>query len=191
CRRRSRCRFAPTASRRARRSRTASGCRRSRRPSAWASACSSSRGKASRSRCCGGCRMPPRRRFRTSRGRSPPRTAARLVRALACPASLKGVLSARDAAHLLARGFADVGSEADECPIADGGEGTAEVLGARQLRRVDVHDAFGRPREAPLYRLDDGTVVVESADAIPLDPSRLDVLAASSPGFGALVAAVG
>ena len=113
------------------------------------------------------------------------------MRALACPASLKGVLSARDAAHLLARGFAAAGSEADECPIADGGEGTADVLGARELRRVDVHDAFGRPREAPLYRLDDGTVVVESADAIPLDPSRLDVLSASSRGFGELVAAVG
>ena len=113
------------------------------------------------------------------------------MRALACPASLKGVLSARDAAHLLARGFADVGSEADECPIADGGEGTAEVLGARELRRVSVHDAFGRPREAPLYGLDDGAVVVESADAIPLDPSRLDVLSASSRGFGELVAAVG
>ena len=110
------------------------------------------------------------------------------MRALACPASLKGVLGAREAAQLLAQGFAAGGAEADECPIADGGEGTADVLGARVLRRVDVHDAFGRPREAPVYGLD-GAAVVESADAIPLDPSRLDVVSASSRGFGELVVA--
>jgi glycerate 2-kinase len=110
------------------------------------------------------------------------------VRALACPASLKGVLGAREAAQLLAQGFAAGGAEADECPIADGGEGTADVLGARVLRRVEVHDAFGRPREAPVYGLA-GRAVVESADAIPLDPSRLEVVSASSRGFGELVAA--
>jgi glycerate kinase len=53
-----------------------------------------------------------------------------------------------------------------------------------------VHDAFGREREAPVRSLEDATIVVESADAIPLDPSRLDVLAASSRGFGELIAAV-
>jgi glycerate kinase len=110
------------------------------------------------------------------------------VRALACPASLKGVLGAREAAQLLAQGFVAGGAEADECPIADGGEGTADVLGAQVLRRVEVHDAFGRPREAPVYALD-GAAVVQSADAIPLDHSRLDVLSASSRGFGELVAA--
>src|SRR5262249_5544192 len=54
---------------------------------------------------------------------------------------------------------------------------------------VSVHDAFGRPREAPLWTLPDGTIVVESADAIPLDPARLDVRTASSRGFGELLAA--
>jgi glycerate kinase len=112
------------------------------------------------------------------------------VLALACPASLKGVLGAREAAEALAAGLEEGGAEAERLPVADGGEGTAGVLGARVLRRVQVHDAFGRPREAPLYGLD-GAVVVESADAIPLDPERLDVLAASSRGFGELVAAAG
>jgi glycerate kinase len=110
------------------------------------------------------------------------------VRALACPASLKGVLSATEAAEALAAGLTRGGAEAEALPVADGGEGTAKVLGAHELRRVEVHDAFGRPREAPLYGLD-RAVVVESADAIPLDPSRLDVAAASSRGFGELVAA--
>ena len=113
------------------------------------------------------------------------------MRALASPASLKGVVSAREAARLLAQGFRRAGVVAEQCPIADGGEGTAEVLDARVVRNVLVHDAFGREREAPIWALADGTLIVESADAIPLDPSRLDVLAASSRGFGELIAAVG
>jgi glycerate kinase len=112
------------------------------------------------------------------------------VRALASPASLKGVLSAREAARSLAEGFARVGAEAEQAPIADGGEGTAEMLDARVLRSVPVHDAFGRPRKAPIWELEDGTLLVQSADAVPLDPARLDVLAASSRGFGELLAAV-
>ena len=110
--------------------------------------------------------------------------------ALVSPASLKGVLSARDAAAFLAEGFRNGRAEADELPIADGGEGTAEVLGARFRVRVRVGDAFGRPREAPIRSLPDGTAVVESAEAIPLDPQRLDPLAASSRGLGELIAGV-
>jgi glycerate 2-kinase len=110
------------------------------------------------------------------------------VRALASPASLKGVLSAVEAAAALGRGFRHAGAEAEELPLADGGEGTASVLGAEIVRTAAVHDAFGRPREAPLRELPDGTVVVESADVIPLDPSRLDVQAASSCGLGELLA---
>ena len=113
------------------------------------------------------------------------------MRALASPASLKGVLSAREAARTLAEGFARAGVEADEFPIADGGEGTAEMLDARVVRTVAVQDAFGRPREAPVWGLAGGTLLVQSADAIPLDPSRLDVRAASSRGFGELLSAVG
>jgi glycerate 2-kinase len=113
------------------------------------------------------------------------------VRALASPASLKGVLSAREAAWLLAEGFGRAGVVAEQAPIADGGEGTAEVLDAHVARSIGVHDAFGRPREAPVWALGDGTLIVESAAAIPLDPSRLDVLAASSRGFGELIAAIG
>jgi glycerate 2-kinase len=113
------------------------------------------------------------------------------VRALASPASLKGVLSAAEAAAALASGFRQAGAEAAELPIADGGEGTAEVLGAEVARVEAVHDAFGRPREAPIRALPDGTVVVESAEVIPLDPRRLDVRSASSRGLGELLALVG
>jgi glycerate kinase len=90
----------------------------------------------------------------------------------------------------LAEGFRRGGAEAKELPIADGGEGTAEVLGARVRVRVPVRDAFGRPREAPIRALPDGTAVVEAAEAIPVDPQRLDPLAASSRGLGELIAKV-
>jgi glycerate 2-kinase len=113
------------------------------------------------------------------------------MRALASPASLKGVLTAAEAAAALARGLRRAGAETGELPIADGGEGTAEVLGAQVVRRELVHDAFGRERDAPIRELPDGTAVVESAEVVPLDPSRLDVRAASSRGLGELIAQVG
>jgi glycerate kinase len=110
------------------------------------------------------------------------------MRALASPASLKGVLTAGEAAAALARGLRHAGAEAAELPLADGGEGTAVVLGAEVVRVERVHDSFGREREAPVRALTDGTIVLESAEAIPFEPSRLDVRAASSRGLGELIA---
>jgi glycerate kinase len=71
-------------------------------------------------------------------------------------------------------------------PVADGGEGTLEVLGGATTAH-EVPDAFGRPRQALVGELPDGTAVVEAAQAIPLDPDRLDVMAASSRGLGLLI----
>jgi glycerate kinase len=116
------------------------------------------------------------------------------VRALACPASLKGVLGAPDAAAALVEGFRRGGADAVELPVADGGEGTAEVLRRAcggVWHEVVVPDAFGRERQARWLELPDGTAVVESAEAIPLDPSRLDPMRASSRGLGELIGAVG
>jgi glycerate 2-kinase len=104
-------------------------------------------------------------------------------RALASPASLKGVLRASAAADALAGGFRSAGVEADALPVADGGEGTLDALGGG-TEAFEVEDAFCRPRRAWAGRLADGTVVVEAAQAIPLDPERLDVIAASSRGLG-------
>jgi glycerate kinase len=115
------------------------------------------------------------------------------VRALACPSSLKGVLSAREAATALAEGLR-TWAEAEELPIADGGEETLDVLHAAlggEWHEVDVHDAFGRPRNARWLELPDGTAAVESAQVIPLDPERLDPMRASSRGLGELIGAVG
>jgi glycerate kinase len=114
------------------------------------------------------------------------------IRTLACPASLKGVLSARDAAAALAEGLREW-SDADELPVADGGEGTLDVLHARlggEWRQTEVHDAFGRPQLA--RTLWNGfNVSVEAAQVIPLDPARLDPIAASSRGLGELILTLG
>jgi glycerate kinase len=115
------------------------------------------------------------------------------ARVLACPASLKGVLSAREAAAALAEGLREW-ADADELPVADGGEGTLDALHAAlggEWREAEVEDAFGRPRRARWLALEDGVALVESAEAIPLDPERLDPFAASSRGLGQLIAAVG
>ena len=114
------------------------------------------------------------------------------ARTLACPASLKGVLSAREAAAALADGLR-LWSDVEELPVADGGEGTLEALHAAlggEWRTYDVHDAFGRPRQA--RALWHGTnVAVEAAEVIPLDSSRLDPIQASSRGLGDLIVALG
>src|SRR6266545_4297189 len=99
------------------------------------------------------------RRRRTS-PRTLPRRRRSMPSALACPASLKGVLSAREAASALAdglRAWADV----DELPVADGGEGTLDVLHAAlggEWREVEVSDAFGRPRRARWLALPDASI---------------------------------
>jgi glycerate 2-kinase len=116
------------------------------------------------------------------------------MRALVAPSSLKGVLSAREAAAALAEGLRAGGWEADELPVADGGEGTLDVLHATlggEWRQAAVHDAFGSTRTARWLLLPGGTAALEAAEAIPLDPARLDAEHATSRGLGELIEAVG
>jgi glycerate kinase len=117
------------------------------------------------------------------------------VRALLCPASLKGVLSAREAAAALARGVQEAGEEAVALPVADGGEGTADALASAaggEWREARVSDPLGRPVDARWLLLEDGRAVVEAATAIGLPllaPAERDPLRATSRGLGELVAA--
>jgi glycerate kinase len=98
---------------------------------------------------------------------------------------------------LLASGLRRVdGVEAVEAPVADGGEGTAEVL-HRSLggdwRSAAVTDPLGRPVEARWLHLPDGTAVVDVAEAVGLPllrPEELDPLRASSRGLGELLLAI-
>lgn len=115
------------------------------------------------------------------------------MRALACPASLKGVLSAGDAATALAEGFRRGGAEAEELPVADGGEGTLDVLhGALggKWREALVSGPLGREVRARWLLLPDGVAAVESAEAIGLGlvaEGERDVLRSTSRGLGELI----
>ena len=113
------------------------------------------------------------------------------MNALACPASLKGVLSAGEAAAALAEGLGG----AVELPVADGGDGTLDVLAPTlggEWREADVSDPLGRPVVAR-WLLHDGSALVECAQAIGLGlvaQSERDPLRASSRGLGELLAEV-
>jgi len=117
------------------------------------------------------------------------------VRVLLCPASLKGVLSAREAAAALARGVEEAGGDAVVLPVADGGEGTAEALETAlggEWRHARVSDPLGRPVEASWLLLADGRAIVEASASIGLPlltPAERDPLRASSRGFGELILA--
>ncbi len=117
-------------------------------------------------------------------------------RFLVAPDSFKGSFDAASVADAIATGIEAAGGAADRCPVADGGEGTMEVLqGALggERRSAQVHDPLRRPIEASFALLGDGeTAIVEVAQAsgLPLlapgerDPERADTF-----GTGELIAA--
>jgi glycerate kinase len=118
------------------------------------------------------------------------------MRVLACPASLKGVLTPVQAAAALAEGLRGVeGVEVEELPLEDGGDGTLEVISRAlggEWRTARVSDPLGRPVAAGYLVLEDGRAVVESAQAIGLTllaPEERDPMRASSRGLGELVLA--
>lgn len=87
------------------------------------------------------------------------------------------------------------GAEADELPVADGGEGTTDVLRLAlggEWHTAEVADPLGRPVEARWLVLPDGRAVIEAAAAIGLPlltVEERDPLRASSRGLGELVSA--
>lgn len=80
-----------------------------------------------------------------------------------CPDSFKGSLSATEAADLIANAClkAIPDSEVIKIPIADGGEGTVETLGATKIA-CKVNDAFFKPVDSFWGELGD-TAVIELA----------------------------
>jgi glycerate kinase len=117
-------------------------------------------------------------------------------RFLVAPDSFKGTFSALEVARALAAGLAQAGAEADLCPVADGGEGTAEALRAvlgGERRRAICHDPLGRLLEAGFVLLGDGSaaaVDTAAASGLPLlGADELDAERASTYGTGELIAA--
>jgi glycerate 2-kinase len=110
---------------------------------------------------------------------------------LVAPDSFKGTFTAQEVAAAIAAGLRAAGREAEELPVADGGEGTMDVLRG-VLRSVTVSDPLGRPVEAHFVLLPDGAAVVETAQASGLglvDDGERDAWAASTRGTGELIAA--
>jgi glycerate 2-kinase len=108
---------------------------------------------------------------------------------VAAPDKLRGTASARDVAAALGRAAAVAGWECDEMPLADGGEGTLEVLGGPN-RSTSVTGPLGDPVQAD-WRLDRATAVIEMARASGLalvgGPDLNDPVAASTVGTGELI----
>jgi glycerate 2-kinase len=134
------------------------------------------------------------------------------MRVLIAPDKFAGTLTAAGAATAIAAGWRSV-RPLDEIvlmPMADGGEGTIDVVAAAvaEARRheSDVLDARGRPTTAAWLGLPDGRALIESAQACGLsqlapgerDPTTATtfgvgqlLLAARSAGYGELVVGLG
>jgi glycerate kinase len=119
------------------------------------------------------------------------------MRILISPDKFKGSLPAGAVAVAIRAGFARVFPEAqfDLAPIADGGEGTAEIfceaLGGKKVTAA-AHDALGRPVEAAYIRFPERRLaLVEMSEASGLWRLRteeLNPLRASTFGTGELMA---
>jgi glycerate 2-kinase len=114
---------------------------------------------------------------------------------LVAPDSFKGTFGADDVAFAIAKGLHAAGREVEELPVADGGEGTMDVLVRAlggELRTARVSGPLGDPVDASYALLRAGsTAIVETAQAsglaiVPED--ERDALAASTRGTGELIA---
>lgn len=117
-------------------------------------------------------------------------------RALVAPDSFKGTFDAPTVARALGDGLVQASWDIDLCPVADGGEGTLELLvgalgGAFVAARAS--DPLGRPVDCRLGLVDGGaTAIVEMAQAsgLALVAAReRDPWAASTRGTGELILA--
>lgn len=108
--------------------------------------------------------------------------------AVICPDSFKGSATAVQAAAAIARGFQEEGWTTAQFPLADGGEGTAEILLPDALiHTVPTTDAHGDPVTG-IWR-GSGVLDLASASGLPqvgrLSPEL--ALAASTRGTGEVI----
>ncbi len=110
-----------------------------------------------------------------------------------CPDKFRGTLSAPEVAAAMERGLRTAGfAEVRSVPLADGGEGTLDVLLSRggSRRSVRVTGPLGDPVDAEYGLTPDGLAIVEMARASGLAlVARNDPLRASTRGTGELLAA--
>src|ERR1041384_1140925 len=122
------------------------------------------------------------------------------MKILIAPDKFKGTLSAREVAENIAAGLRDVLSDPkiDIVPLADGGEGTAEViaqaLGTSWLT-CKAHDPLGRDIDARYASIEpdlgkEKIAIMEMSEAAGMRrllPTELDPLRASTFGVGEMI----
>jgi glycerate kinase len=118
------------------------------------------------------------------------------VRILIAPDKFKGVLSAREVAEAIATGLGENLSDAriDIVPMADGGEGTAEVIGdalGATWITCKAHDPLGREIEARYGWIEKNKIAVmemsEAAGMRRLTPNELNPEIATTFGVGEII----
>jgi glycerate kinase len=119
-----------------------------------------------------------------------------IVKILIAPDKFKGSLSAREVAENIALGLRDVLRDAkiDILPMADGGEGTAEVI-CNALDgswvKCKAHDPFGREIDARYAWIANRKLAVmemsEAAGMRRLSESERDLLLANTFGVGEMI----
>src|SRR2546428_168675 len=118
------------------------------------------------------------------------------MKILIAPDKFKGTLSAREVAENIAAGLREVLPDAkiDIVPMADGGEGTAEVIseamGGSWLK-CKAHDPLGREIEARYAWVENQKLAVmemsEAAGMRRLSATELDPLQADTFGVGEMI----
>ena len=118
------------------------------------------------------------------------------MRILIAPDKFKGALDARKVADNIARGIHDVSPDVqiEIVALADGGEGTAEVIcdGLRgSWLKCRAHDPLGREIEARYAWIDDRKLAVmemsEAAGMRRLSPNELDPEVTNTFGVGEMI----
>src|SRR5881275_2513278 len=118
------------------------------------------------------------------------------MKILIAPDKFKGSLSAREVAENIAAGLRDIlpGAKIDMVPMADGGEGTAEVIrDALDSEWVNcaAHDPLGREIDARYTWIEDRKLAVmemsEAAGMRRLSESERDPVPATTFGVGEMI----
>lgn len=111
------------------------------------------------------------------------------MRVLAAVDKFRGTATAAEVARAVGHACWELGHDCDEAPVADGGEGTLDVLGGPNRSSI-VTGPLGDPVDAP-WRFHRGTAVIEMARASGLalvgGVGGNDAVAASTTGTGELI----
>ena len=116
------------------------------------------------------------------------------MRVLIAPNSMKGTLTANDFADIVENGLKKVGiSDVIKLPVADGGDGTAEILSGvyeANFVSIDVIDPLGRKINSGYLIGKDHTAIIEMATASGLKllkESEYSAINSTSFGTGLLI----